>query len=346
MKNQITIPETFFINNGKNTKPTVNAQFFNNTIWLTTKQIAELFETAPQNVDYHRNNIYKDGELAENTTTKNFLDVVNRGFRGKVEENITYYNLDMVIAVGYRLNSQKAIEFRNWATPILREYIQKGFALDDARFKQCYQFDKAYFRELRERIKDIRISERMLYQQLKDIYALSADYNNNQQETWLFFAKVQNKVHFAITGNTSAEIIYNRADSTKENMNLTSWNNAPDGKITKQDIVWAKNYLQESELKELKYIINMFLDFAERRAEIEDPIFMNEWEKELDRFLEFNKKAILTSAGKTSRIAALKKASEEYSKYKLRIKQDEKVKAEQEHTEDIKELEKMLKDAE
>jgi len=346
MANQLKIPETFFIYGGKGGKPAINAPFFNETVWLTTKQMADLFETAPQNIDYHRNNIYKDGELAENTTTKDFLDVVNRGFRGQVEDNIVHYNLDMVIAVGYRVNSKKAMEFRAWATGVLREYIQKGFALDDQRLKQGYRFDKAYFRELRERIKDIRISERMLYQQLKDIYALSADYNNDPRETWQFFAKVQNKIHFAVSGKTSAEIIYSRADATKDNMNLTSWENSPDGKITKQDIIWAKNYLTEPELKDLKFFINVFLDFAERRAESEEPIFMKEWEEELDRFLEYNKKAVLTNAGKVSRIDALRKASEEYSKYKLRIKQEEKTKAEQEHLADIKELEKMLKDAE
>lgn len=323
--------------------PVVNARFFNKTLWYSTQNIADLFDTTTQNVDYHRKNIYLDGEMAENATSKDFLDVVNRGFRGQVEENVKYYNLDMVIAIGYRINSTLATEFRIWATKVLHEYIQKGFALDDERLKGGYDFDRAYFRELRERIKDIRVSERMLYQQLKAIYALSADYNHDKRQTLMFFAKVQNKVHFAITGNTSAELIYKRADATKAHMNLQTWDGAPDGDIVKRDIIWAKNYLTEPELKELKYVINMFLDFAEHKAEAEEPIFMKEWEQELDKFLAFNQKEILENNGKISRVQALKKASEEYGKYKLRIKQEEKSDSEQERLEDIKELEKMLK---
>ena len=167
----MTGTDVMFVYDKKNGRPAINPQFFNNNMWLTTKQIAELFDTTTQNVDYHRNNIYKDGELAENTTTKNFLDVVNRGFRGEVKEPVLHYNLDMIIAIGYRINSKKATEFRIWATNVLHEYIQKGFALDDERFKHAYPDDKQYFKELRERIKEIRASERMLYQQIKNIYA-------------------------------------------------------------------------------------------------------------------------------------------------------------------------------
>lgn len=326
--------------------PVVNARFFNKTLWYTCQNIADLFETSAQNVDYHRKNIYAEGEMAENATSKEFLDIVNRGFRGQVEEKVKYYNLDMVIAIGYRVNSALAKDFRIWATKVLHEYIEKGFALDDERFKRGYEFDKAYFRELRERIKDIRTSERMLYQQLKDIYALSADYNHDKAQTIMFFAAVQNKVHFAIAGNTSAEIIYNRADATKDHMNLQTWRSAPDGEITKQDIMWAKNYLTEPELKELQYIINMFLDFAEHKADAEEPIFMKEWEQELDKFLVFNQKKILNNAGTVSRMEALRHASCEYVKYKLRIKQEEKENSVKEYKEDIKELEKLLKTVE
>jgi len=336
--------EVLFIYDKKDGSPVINPHFFNNNMWMTTKQIADLFETTTQNVDYHRNNIYKEGELPENTTTKDFLGVVNRGFRGQVQDSVLHYNLDMIIAIGYRINSKKATDFRIWATNVLREYIQKGFALDDERFKQGYFGDKQYFKELRERIKEIRASERMLYQQLKDIYALSADYNYDKVMTLMFFATVQNKVHFAITGNTSAELIKYRADSSKEHMNLQTWHNMPNGDITKTDIVIAKNYLTEPELKELQYIINMFLDFAEHKAEAEEPIFMREWEQELDKFLVFNQKQILNNAGTISRMDALRHASCEYAKYKLRIKQEEKANSVKEYKEDIKELEKLLKD--
>lgn len=338
--------EVMFIYDKKDGSPVINPHFFNNNMWLTQKQIAELFETNVPNVNEHIKNIYNSGELPENTTIREFRIVVNRGFRGEVEEPVLHYNLDMIIAVGYRVNSKKATDFRIWATNVLREYIQKGFALDDERFKQGNKFDKQYFKELRERIRDIRVSEKMLYQQLKDIYALSADYNYDKVMTLMFFATVQNKVHFAITGNTSAELIKYRADSSKEHMNLQTWHNMPNGDVTKTDIIIAKNYLTEPELKELQYIINMFLDFAEHKADAEEPIFMKEWEQELDKFLVFNQKQILNNAGTVSRMDALRHASCEYAKYKLRIRQEEKANSVKEYKEDIKELEKLLKKTE
>jgi hypothetical protein len=347
MKNQLQIPETVFIYTGKDGKPIINAPFFKDTMWLNQNQIAELFDTTQGNVSKHVANVYNDGELPENTTHSKTESVVNRGFRGQVSEQIDVYSLDMVIAVGYRVNSVKATEFRIWATNILREYIQKGFALDDERLKMAYPFDKAYFRELRDRIKEIRISERMLYQQLKDIYALSADYNQDKTQTLLFFQKVQNKVLFAISGKTAAEIVYNRADATKKAMGMSGgWAHAPDEKrILKQDAPIAKNYLEEPELEELKYIVNMFLDFAEHRAESEQHIFMKEWEQELDKFLEFHKKSVLPNAGKISHEQMLKKACEEYSKYKTKLKVNEKQESIKEYRADIKELEKILKKA-
>ena len=261
MTENINLPKVLFLYN-QDGKPAINVQAGENTLWLSQKQIAELFETNVPNINEHIKNIYSSGELAENTTIRDFRIVVNRGFRGEVEEPILHYNLDMIIAVGYRVNSKKATQFRIWATKVLHEYIQKGFALDDERFKQGNKFDKQYFKELRERIKDIRTSEKMLYQQLKDIYALSADYNHDKLMTIMFFATVQNKVHYAITGQTSAELIKSRADSTKEHMNLQTWDNMAKGDITKSDIAIAKNYLTAPELEELKYIINMFLDFV------------------------------------------------------------------------------------
>lgn len=338
--------EVMLVYDRKDGKPAINPRFFNNNMWMTTKQIADLFETTTQNVDYHRNNIYKDGELAENTTTKDFLGVVNRGFRGQVQDSVQHYSLDMVIAIGYRINSKKATDFRIWATNVLHEYIQKGFALDDERFKQGYPDDKQYFKELRERIKEIRASERMLYQQIKDIYALSADYDNDRQQTMLFFAKVQNKLLFAISGKTGPEIIHSRVDSNKENIGLTSFKNSPDGRVTKQDVEIAKNYLQEPEMKELRYIVNLFLDYAEHKAESEEKIFMREWEILLDDFLVFNKKEILPRAGSISLEKALEKAHNEYFKYRENLKISEKKESEIEHEEDIKELEKLLKTVE
>ncbi|MBQ6027028.1 MAG: virulence RhuM family protein [Alphaproteobacteria bacterium] len=338
--------EVMLVYDRKDGKPAINPQFFNNNMWMTTKQIADLFETTTQNVDYHRNNIYKDGELAENTTTKDFLGVVNRGFRGQVQDSVQHYSLDMVIAIGYRINSKKATDFRIWATNVLHEYIQKGFALDDERFKQGYPDDKQYFKELRERIKEIRASERMLYQQIKDIYALSADYDNDRQQTMLFFAKVQNKLLFAISGKTGPEIIHSRVDSNKENVGLTSFKNSPDGRVTKQDVEIAKNYLQEPEMKELRYIVNLFLDYAEHKAESEEKIFMREWEILLDDFLAFNRKEILPRAGSISLEKALEKAHNEYFKYRENLKISERKESEIEHKEDIKELEKLLKTVE
>lgn len=320
-------------------KPAINVQAGENTLWLSQKQMAELFEVEVPAINKHIKNIFESGELNEYSVISKMEITANDGKSYATK----FYNLDMIIAVGYRVNSKKATQFRIWATKVLHEYIQKGFALDDERFKQGNKFDKQYFKELRERIKDIRTSEKMLYQQLKDIYALSADYNHDKLMTIMFFATVQNKVHYAITGQTSAELIKSRADSTKEHMNLQTWDNMAKGDITKSDIAIAKNYLTAPELEELKYIINMFLDFAEHKANASEPIFMKEWEEELNSFLTFNKKQILTNAGKVSRVEALRHASAEYVKYKLRLKHEERMNSLNEYKEDIKELEKLLK---
>ncbi len=338
MTENINLPKVLFLYN-QDGKPAINVQAGENTLWLSQKQMAELFEVEVPAVNKHIRNIFESGELDEDSVISKMEITANDG----KSYGTKFYNLDMIIAVGYRVNSKKATQFRIWATKVLHEYIQKGFALDDERFKQGNKFDKQYFKELRERIKDIRTSEKMLYQQLKDIYALSADYNYDKLMTIMFFATVQNKVHYAITGQTSAELIKSRADSTKEHMNLQTWDNMAKGDITKSDIAIAKNYLTAPELEELKYIINMFLDFAEHKANAEEPIFMKEWEEELNSFLTFNKKRILTNAGKVSRVEALRHASAEYVKYKLRIKQEEKNIAVEEYKSDIKELEKLLK---
>jgi len=321
-------------------KVQVNALLREETFWLTQKSMAELFEVDRSVITKHIGNIYAEGELKESATCAKFAQVQIEGNR-EISRETSFYNLDMIIAVGYRVNSKQATAFRIWATAVLREYIIKGYALDDDRLKNGSKFDKAYFRELLERIKDIRTSERMLYQQLKDIYALSADYNRDYEDTILFFAKVQNKVHFAITGQTAAEVIHSRADSNKSNMGLTVWQNSPDGRITRQDVTIAKNYLKEGELKELRYIVNLFLDYAQHEAESERIIYMRDWEQELDKVLELNRKELLKSAGKITHEEALQKAITEYEKYREKLKLTEKKDAEQEYLLDIKELEKL-----
>lgn len=318
-----------------------NALFANETIWLTQKGMSELFDITPQNITIHIKNIYKDKELSQDSTCKDFLQVQTEGKR-QISRNMNYYNLDMIIAVGYRVNSKKATAFRIWATNVLKEFITKGFVLDDERLKNGNMFGKDYFRELLERIRDIRISEKRLYQQLKDIYALSADYTKDNKDALRFFATVQNKVHFAITGKTAPEIIYERANSEKSNMGLTSWKNSPNGKISKSDIGIAKNYLNDSELQDLRGIINMFLDYAEIQTRNNKLIYMKDWEKRLDDFIKFNEKQVLSNSGKISRMTALRKAFSEYDKYKELLRIEEKEQAEKEIETDIKELNEIL----
>jgi hypothetical protein len=340
--NKIALNEQkFFLYKDKKGKINVNALLKNETIWLTQKSMAELFDVEVPAISKHIGRIYESGELQRNVSVSKMEIVQTEGNRQVIRE-VDFYNLDMIIAVGYRVNSPKATAFRIWATNVLHEYIIKGFVLDDERLKNGKHFGKDYFRELLERIKDIRTSERRLYQQLKDIYALSADYNDDKKETLLFFATVQNKVHYAITGQTSAEIIHSRADSSKKNMGLTTWKNAPDGNILKTDSPVAKNYLKEPELDELRYIVNAFLDYAERQAKHQELIFMKDWETQLEELLKFNKKAILQNAGKISKTQALKKAYDEYAKYKESLKIIEKSRSEQELIEDIKALDEII----
>jgi hypothetical protein len=339
MKKEIVKPAEgqFFLYKDSAGRVQINALLRDETLWLTQKVMAELFEVERSVITKHIGNIFAEGELKENSVCANFAHTAADG----KNYNTAFYNLDMIIAVGYRVNSRRATAFRIWATAVLREYIIKGYALDDDRLKNGNKFDKAYFRDLLDRIKDIRTSERMLYQQLKDIYSLSADYNRDYEDTILFFAKVQNKVHFAITGQTAAEVIHSRADANMANMGLTAWQASPDGRITRQDVTIAKNYLKEPELKELRYIINLFLDYAQHEAEGERVIYMRDWEHELDKVLELNRKELLHSAGKISHEEAFKKAIAEYEKYRANLKLTEKKDSEQEYLLDIKELEKL-----
>jgi hypothetical protein len=271
------------------------------TVWLTQKAMAELFGVVKSTISEHLSNIYETGELDKEATVRNFRTVQQEGER-TVKRNLEYYNLDAIISVGYRVNSIQATHFRKWATKTLREFLVKGFVLDDERLKQGKTlFGKDYFDELLERIREIRASERRFYQKITDIYAqCSIDYDPNSEITQTFYKMVQNKLHWAISGHTAAELIAKRADAEKPNMGLTTWKRAPKGKILKRDISTAKNYLSEKELKSLNRIVTMYLDYAESQAERQNAMTMEDWIKKLDGFLEFNDYEILQDAGKVS----------------------------------------------
>jgi hypothetical protein len=334
--------QQFFLYKDSTGRVHVNALLHDETLWLTQKGIAELFEVEVPAISKHIKNILADGELME---TRVVSKMETTAADGK-NYNTAFYSLDMIIAVGYRVNSKQATAFRIWATEVLREYIIKGFAMDDERLKKISKFGADYFREMLDRIKEIRVSERRFYQQLKDIYALSADYNQDYRATIEFFARVQNKVHFAITGQTAPEIIHARADSEKNNMGLTSWEGSPNRRITRFDVIIAKNYLQKGELDDLRYIVIAFLDYAEHEAKSGRLIFMKDWESELDRIIDFNRKAVLMGKGKISREEAERKALDEYAKYRERIRPLEKQEWQQEYLLDIEELEKIEKEME
>ncbi len=301
----------------------VNVYLENETIWLTQKSIGELFGVESHTITYHLKEIYKSQELEENSTTRKIRAVQKEGNRN-VNRNLDFYNLDAIISVGYRVNSKQATQFRIWATKTLKEFVIKGFVLDDERLKQGNQiFGKDYFDELLERIREIRASERRFYQKITDIYAqCSIDYNSKSETTITFYKTVQNKLHWAITGKTASEIIVNRSDAEKDNMGLTTWKNSPKGKILKSDVSIAKNYLSEKEVSELNRLVELYLNFAELQAERNIPIKMTEWAEILDSFLKINRYEILNYAGKISHQKALDKSSEEYKKY--RVIQDEK----------------------
>ncbi len=288
----------------------LDVRFEGETVWLTQKLMAELFSTSPENILMHLKNIYKDGELQEEATTKDFLLVRQEGTR-QVKRKLKHYNLDAIISVGYRVQSHTATKFRQWATNQLREYIVKGFVLDDERLKNPDQpFD--YFEELTRRIQDIRTSEKRFYQKITDIYATSVDYDPTLDSSITFFKTVQNKVHWAITGKTAAEIVHQRADSQKENMGLTNWRG---NKVRKQDVSNAKNYLNEDELLALNNLTEQYLVFAEGQAMRRIPMTMAGWVKKLDGFLTLNDRNILDHAGKVSHQMAKELAEEEYKKF-------------------------------
>lgn len=284
-------------------------------VWLNTISIAELFKIDRSTITKHINNIYTQGELEEESTCAKIAHMGNNGLQ---TYSTKYYNLDMIISIGFRTNSKKAIKFRTWANKIIKEYMIQGFSLDEERFLKGRKSDQEYFKRLLEKIKLIRTSERMFYQKITDIFAeCSLDYDKNSELAREFYATIQNKFHYAITKNTAAEIIYNRADSNKENMGLTSWKESPKGKILKSDVTIAKNYLSETELKNLNNVVNIFLDIAEDNAERNIPMYMKDWKKEVDNVLVLRHYDILEGKGKISKKEADEKAENEYEKYKI-----------------------------
>ena len=289
--------------------------FAEENIWLPQKKMAELFNTTPQNITQHLKNIYTENEVDQKATCKDFLQVQKEGER-EVKRKISCYSLEAIIGVGYRINSERGTEFRQWATGILKNYIHKGYALDADRMKYGSRFSTRYFDELYEEIRDIRTSERMVYQKITDIYATSIDYSPKAYESKEFFSTVQNKLHFAITGKTAAEIIKERANSKKYHMGLTSWRKSPKGKIMRSDVIIAKNYLDKKEITALNRIVNMYLDYAEMQAARKRAMTMQNWILKLNAFLQFSEHEILTNAGKISHEVAKELALKEYEKYK------------------------------
>ena len=295
--------------------PKVEVLLENEDVWLNAEAISTLFNIDRSGIVRHINNIYKDEELDENSTC---AKIAHMGNDGKQTYNTKYYNLDMIISIGFRFNSKKAIKFRTWANKIIKEYMIQGFSLNDERFLKAQKSDQEYFKRLLDRIKLIRTSERMFYQKITDIFAeCSIDYDKNSDTAITFYKTIQNKFHYAITGNTAAEIVYNRADSEKENMGLTTWENSPNGKILKSDVIIAKNYLNEQEIKNLNNLVNLFLDIAENNTERSIIMYMEDWKNEVENALKVFHYEVLEGKGKISHKKAVEKAENEYEKYRI-----------------------------
>jgi hypothetical protein len=306
----------FLIFTSQNGEDSIEVKVQDETVWLTQKLIAELFKVDISTINEHLKNIYKTNELDENTTIGKFPIVQKEGNRN-IKREVNFYNLDAIISVGYRVNSKKATQFRQWATRVLSQFAVKGYVIDKKRLENGSFLGKEYFDELLEQIREIRLSERKFYQKITDIYATSIDYNKDDELTKEFFAKVQNKLHYGIHGQTAPELILNRANSTKEYMGLTSWKNAPEGKILKSDVVIAKNYLTKDELESLGKIVNAYLDLAEERTKRNMPMTMEDWAKRLDIFLEFDEREVLKDSGKVTAKIAHEFAHSEFEKYRV-----------------------------
>lgn len=285
-------------------------------IWLTQKMMAVLYDVSLPTINEHIKKIYVDGELTEEATIRKFRIVQEEGTR-KVNRELTHYNLQMIIAVGFKVNNQRAVQFRKWAGQIVKDYTIQGWTMDAERLKKGHMFTDEYFDRQLQQIREIRLSERKFYQKVTDLYATAFDYDKDAKTTRLFFKTVQNKMHFAVHRHTAAELIVERADATKEHMGLTTWENAPDGKILKADVTVAKNYLNEQEMNYLERIVSLYLDYAELQAERKIPMSMEDWAKRLDGFLEFNGNELLTGPGKISAEQAKLHAETEYEKYRV-----------------------------
>ena len=313
MENKNTKSELLFYSS-EDGKSKIEVRLEDETVWLSQMQMIELFQTTKQNISLHIGNIFSEGELDEFSTVKEYLTVQTEGKR-QVKRRISLYNLDVIISVGYRVKSHRGTQFRIWATQQLKEFIIKGFVLDDERLKET-GLTNQYFEELFERIRDIRSSEKIFYAKIKEIYTTAYDFDKDNPISTDFFKKVQNMMHWAIHKHTAAEIIYNRANAHKENMGLTSWKNSPQGKIRKADVSIAKNYLAEDELKDLNLIVDQYLSFAELQARQRKPMYMADWIKKLHDFLTLNDREILKQAGKISAKIAKELAESEYEKYR------------------------------
>lgn len=301
----------------ENADVVVNVVYKDETFWLSQKAMAAVFDVNPQAITKHLSNIYEEQELVKDSTCSILEQVQKEGNRN-VKRSVEFYNLDAIIAVGYRVNSKKATKFRQWATKTLREYITKGFVLNEKLLKNGKQFGQDYFDELLEKIREIRASERRAYQKITDIFEqCSCDYDKDSETTKNFYAFVQNKLHFAVSGNTAAEIVYNRADSQKEHMGLTSWKNSPNGKIYKSDVTIAKNYLNEKEISRLNRLVTMFIDYAELQAEDGNLMKMQDCVDAVNMFLQSNRQKVLESKGKISHEQAIEKAHHEYEIFRV-----------------------------
>ena len=295
----------------------VQVVYKDDNIWCTQKAMATLFDVDKSGISRHLKKIFEDGELSSGTTVAKIATVVNRGIRGEVKEEIEYYNLDAIIAVGYRVNSRRATQFRQWCTYVLRQYAIRGYVIDKKRMENGSFIGVDYFEQLLEEIREIRLSERNFYQKLTDIYATSIDYNRDAPTTREFFKKVQNKMHYAVHGHTAAELIVERADADKEYMGLTTWAKAPNGKIIKSDVSVAKNYLKENELRALGRLVNAYLDIAKDMAERHIPMTMEDWAKRIDKFLDATDREILQDAGHITADYAKEYAESEFEKYRV-----------------------------
>jgi len=309
----------FLIFTSQSGEDSIEVKVQDENIWLTQKLISELFDVKIPAISKHLKNIFESGELDENVVVSKMEIATNHGaIEDKQQiQNVNFYNLDAIISVGYRVNSKKATQFRQWATRVLKEFAIKGFVLDKPRLENGSFLGKEYFDELLEQIREIRLSERKFYQKITDIYSTSIDYNKDDTLTKEFFAKVQNKLHYGIHGQTAPELIVNRANSQKENMGLTSWKNSPDGKIIKSDVTIAKNYLTKDELESLGRIVNAYLDLAEERTKRNIPMTMEDWAKRLDIFLEFDDREVLKDSGKVTAQIAKEFALSEFEKYRV-----------------------------